>query len=354
MKKVMKSMSVFLSFGVLLFTACNKDEAVKSAAELQKETRSDADEYAADIFSPKDESFKEIFLESRRENTEVFEVEASEPITIVTEGGVILELDEYGLETAEGETVEGRVEVYFNGITDNGQMVIQDRGTTGINEDGSGESALISGGEFFIEIRRGGELLVLNSPLTVSVPTDDPDPEMQLFVEAEDTGDDLLWEVAPDRPLTVVDREPVGEGDGGTFFQFNIFPELGNQWRGINIDKFNADRCEPGDATEVTVELPLGNDPSNSKVYIIECGGTNRVLTLWRWDAASNSFLSPGAGICPDICVHFILVTNVSGTLEYSIHQSVIIPPGSHTEVFTPPFTAGSAASLAALINALP
>jgi len=358
MKNKLRLMSVLLSCGALLFSACNKEETVEPLAESDQQTRAhDAElmvDYADDMFIPKEDEFAAIFDENRFNNTEVFEADANEPITIVTEGGVILELPANALETEGGEIVEGGVRVFFNGITDRAEMVIQDRGTTGINLDGTGESSLFSGGEFFIEIRSGVEPLVLNAPMTVSVPTADPDPEMQLFVEAEGTGDDLLWQLAPDRPVTIVDREPIGEGDGGTYFQFNILPALGNQWGWINIDKFNADRCTPDDASEVSVELPAGNDPTNSKVYIIECGQTNRVLTLWRWDAATNSFLSPGAGICPDLCVHFILVTNVNGTLEYSIHSSVTINPGSHTEVFTAPFTAGSSASLAALINALP
>jgi len=352
MKRVIKSMSILLGCGVLLFTACKKEKAIEQVDEQTVHTMGaiDADRWE---FIPKNDDFAAIFKENQKANTEVFTVNANERIFIETEGGVILELAANALENADGGLIEGNVRVFFNGLTDRGQMVVQDRGTSGINEDGTGVTALSSGGEFFIQIRQGGEALVLNKPLGVSVPTDAPDPDMQMFVAAEGTGDDLVWKLAEDKPLEVIEREG-GDGGGGTYYHYDLLPDLGNQWPPCNIDKFNSG-C-PGALSDVSVNVPAGYDPTNTELYMIPCGSVApwRIANFDNWNAATNSFEEHGGRICEGACVHFVLVTNVGGTLEYEVHTSVTITPGAHVEVFTAPFTPITASALVAIINALP
>lgn len=343
MKKVMKSMGILLGCGVLFFAACNKEEAAEQAAEKTVQTRSGE---ALGEFIPKEDGFANMFEENREANTEVYTVNANEPIFVTTEAGVTLELPANALDYPGGGTVEGEVTILFNGLMDAGQMIIQDRATSGINEDGEGVSALESAGEFFIEIQQGGEPLVLNAPLRVTVPTDDINPDMRVFVEAEGTGDDLVWELDEEREIEA------GEGEGGFTYGYEILPDLGNQWRGCNIDAFS--NCASGAYSDVRVEVPMGYDPTNTEVYMIPCGPIMQIANFDNWDAASNSFLEHGGRTCEGMCVHFVLVTNASGSLEYEIHQSVTINPGSHVEVFNAPFAAISPNALVALINALP
>lgn len=350
MKKVIRSMSILLGCGVLLLTSCDKDEAVlEQTVDQTTQTRAVED---LGEFIPKNADFAAIFQENRMENTEAFVVNANEDITVTTAGGVVLELRANSLENMEGAIVEGEVTIFFNGLTDDGQMIVQDRATSGLNEAGDGVAALITGGEFFIEVQQGGEALVLNAAMAVNVPVVDPDPDMRMFAEADRTGDDLVWVLDEERALDVVERG--GEGGGGTFYRYEILPDLGDQWRGWNIDKFNRDNCPGGPYSFVSVKVPVGYNPTNTEAYMIPCATNGQISNFDNWNSATNSFEEHGGLVCEGLCVHFIVVTNVGGSLEYAIHTSVTINPGAHVEVFTGPFASITPNALVVLINSLP
>lgn len=348
-KNVFKAIGFAMLASGMIFLSCKKENVAGDAEAANKEIntnqRAAADELGE--FLPKDDRFASLFEVNREANTERFTVNANEPIAIEIPGVISIRLEENALVRADGSLVEGEVDVFVNAITNRGEMLIQDRGTSGIDESGAGVGALQSAGEFFIRVEQDGEELGLLKPMDVEVGNGPVDPDMRLFVEAEGTGDDLVWELDREQEL-----EFGKGGERGYAYGYQILPDLGNQWAGCNIDRFITDWACP--KSHVSVNVPPGYDPSNTEVYLIPCGTQGQLANFDNWDAATNSFEEHGGQICDGTCVHFILVTNVGGGLQYEIHSSVIINPGSHTEVFTAPFASITASALAALINALP
>jgi hypothetical protein len=330
-----------MAVGMLFLASCNKENIVDNTEneDNQSQIRTLARLEGDFEFERKDDRFADIFNTNRAENTERFVVDANRRISIVTFDGAQIDIPANAFIYESREVVEGEVTIFFNLITDRGEMIVQDRATSALSRDGERIEAIESGAEVFINVEKDGEVVFLQKPMDIKIPTDEPLEEMQVFVEAEGTGDDLVWVVDEERRVVVGEKE--GEGGRGDYvYGYQILPDLGDQWAGCNIDRFVDWTCP--DRTTVNVEIPTGYDPTNTEVYMIPVGGMNMVANFDLWDAATNSFSEHGGQICVGQDVHFVLVTNYGGGLQYEIHTTTI-SPGGHVEVFTAPFASISA-----------
>ena len=342
----MKSMIV-LGLSAMALISCNKDEVKNAPIDDVANNRAFAiDELGAymDMASePKNDEFAGFYSDMTESRTQWFEVETNTEFTITGDNGTVLSAREGDWYNAHGDRVEGIVKIELIEVLNKTDMILLDKATSGVTEDGSAIDALGSGGEIFVRATLDGEEVELGGALRVEVPTTTPDYDMIKFVEADGTGDNLLWVVA-DEP----DMEVEGEGDGGEGDYVTAYNILPGEWGWTNIDKWYSDPCLK---TDIFVEVPAGYDATNTEVYLSYDGDPGRLANFDMWDSGVNMFTEHYGQICIGLDCHFIAVSNASGTLEYGIQGATIV--NGHVEVFSG-FTPTTEAALITAINGLP
>jgi hypothetical protein len=342
----MKSMIV-LGLGVMALFSCDKEEATISPVDNVVNNRSfDYDELGAYLDMTgreKDDEFARFYDEMTETRTQNFVVEANRPFTITGADGTVLSSPDGDWRTADGDRIEGEVRFELIEVFNKADMILLDKATSGVTEDGTAIDALISGGEIFVRATAAGTEVELAGALRVEVQTTSPDYDMIKFVEADVPGDDLLWEVADDPTMDVEERE--GEGEGDFVTAYDILP---GEWGWTNIDKWAADPCAK---TDIFVDVPAGHDASNTEVYLSYDGDPGRLANFDMWDSTVDMFTEHYGQICIGLDCHFVAVSNAGGSLEYAIQGATIV--NGHIEVIGG-FTPISEAALIAAINALP
>lgn len=338
--------------GVLALASCSK-ENVSAGENLEETTNNNnrAAEFDIDALGayvemtgiPRGDESTIFYEEMAASRTQTFTVSAESAVSVTGVGGTNLSCGAFNFVNSYGDVIEGPVEIELIEVFDKASMVLLDKATSGVTEDGSGITALVSGGEIYVRATQGGVEVNLIDPMRVTVPTDTPDPDMLKFVEADPGNEDLLWAVAEDGRDMEVEEDRGGEGEGDYVTSFNILP---GEWGWTNIDKWAADPCAK---TDIFVEVPAGHDPTNTEVYLSYDGDPGRLANFDMWDG--SRFTEHYGQICLGLDCHFIAVTNIGGSLAYDIHPATIT--ASHVEVFTS-FTPISEAGLIAAINALP
>lgn len=343
----MKSMFV-LGLCAMAFISCDKEETSNAPIDEVVNNRSFAfDEVGAYLDMTgreKEGEFAAFYSDMTESRTQTFGVEANAPFTVVGDGGTTLSSADGDWRNSDGDRVEGEVRITLIEVFNKADMILLDKATSGVTEDGTAIDALISGGEIFVKATIGGQEVELNGALRVEVPTDVADYDMIKFVEADVPGDDLLWVVADDPAMDVEERE--GEGAEGDYVTgYDILP---GEWGWSNIDKWASDPCAK---TDIFVEVPAGHNPTNTEVYLSYDGDPGRLANFDMWDSSVDMFTEHYGQICIGLDCHFVAVTNIGGSLEYAIQGATIV--NGHIEVIGG-FTPTTEAALIAAINALP
>lgn len=291
----------------------------------------------------------ELVEDARDDLAQYFTANPTEFTEIRGEEGTVVFLWPNSLETAEGELVEGDVEIELIEIYGKSSMLITDVPTNGLN--GEGEVAqLVSGGEFYVNATQNGENLELNRSYMVIAPTENtggPDMDMELFKMKEDGPDGKdLWVEA--EPVNGEEQVDVGKGDadGGSGEYSFLTQEFG--WS--NIDRWYSD---PRPKTTIHVDVPDGWDDENSGVFL-SYDGENTLARFDTYDESTELF-SEHYGLIPiGLEVHVIFMTESEGTWSYAIQQTTIVD--NHVSVFDDPnaFIETDTDGLIAAIDALP
>jgi len=343
--------SLFMvGLGALALASCNKEEVNTDSPEVNEVVNNRAAAVDIEMLGayvemteiPKNDEFTNFYHEMTETRKQVFNVSANEPVSIEGANGTRLICGENNFVYEWGGVVEGEIQIEMIEVFNKADMILLDKATSGVTEDGAAIDALISGGEIFVRATQGGSEVNLMSPMRVEVPTTSPDTDMIKFVEIDQRGDNLLWGVAED-PAMRVEEDRKGEGEGNFVTAYDILP---GEWGWTNIDKWASDPCAK---TEIFVEVPGGHDPSNTEVYLSYDGEPGRLANFDTWDG--SRFSEHYGQICIGLDCHFVAVTNVGGSLEYAIQAATIT--SGHTEVISS-FTPISEAALIAAINALP
>lgn len=259
-------------------------------------------------------SLREIAL---RQHTETALFNAEDGISFTSDDGATIRIPADCL-TLDGNMVTGEVELTFSDIYQRRDMLPTNKPTMGLKPNGD-KAMLITGGEFFIEVRKDGVLLDSGCTFQLRVPVDNTggaDPEMILWKGIIDENGNLTWE----------EIEP--NGNARLFIENDFYTVFAGEFGWTNIDRFYSD---PRDKTTMMVEVPEGFDDTNSAVYISYDGEPNALAQLDTFDEQSGIFSEHYGQIPIGLQVHLIFATAEGENWRYAI-QGVTI---TENEVYT-------------------
>ena len=244
--------------------------------------------------------------------------------------------------TKNGNPVTGDVVVEFAEIFDRGSMLVTNRPTMGVMNNGD-KALLISGGEFYINITQGGVSLESGCSFSVQIPaalTGAADNEMILWEGTVDNEGNLAWE----------ENVPNGQQEEGLFVEGANYYCFLQDFGWSNVDRFYND---PRPKTTILVDVPEGFDNENSAVYLSYNEEGNALAQLDTYDEETGLFSEHYGQIPIGLECHVIFVSEGDGEWIYAIKAVTIEEDGIIT--FTDAdLDSATEAELIALINALP
>lgn len=321
---------VLLSF--LLLTSCKSDEP---------EDKED---------KPDGIALNERFKDNRKEAVQEFVVNAENGGTITGLQGTKVHFlpNSIGL---NGNPVTGDFTVELVEIYGKSAMVLQNMSSKGKKPNGD-EEALNSAGEFFINAKQNGTQLEILNPVNIDsrgiLPADwEP---MNVFRAGDDLEDEDLWQEADENGDGENDQAEGREGEGTvngqqTMVLFSNFSISSFGWS--NLDRwYNF----AGQLTDLFVDVPTGYDDTNCKVYLSYDGETG-LANMDTYNSNTELFTEHYGRIPVGQEVHFIMLAEINGILQYAIQPATIVD--GHTEIITSlqPITE---ADLTTLLEALP
>lgn len=215
-----------------------------------------------------------------------------------------------------GDLVTGEVELTFVDIYDSKFMAPTNKPTMGLKPNGD-KAMLITGGEFFIEVRKDGILLDAGCSYKLVVPGDNTggaDPEMILWNGLIDDNGDLTWD-----PME--ERGDGHDGGGQIYVEESSYFVFTHNFGWTNIDKFYSD---PREKTTLNVKVPEEFNFANCALYLTYDGEGHALAKLDRFDSETSIFSEHYGQIPIGMNVHLLFVTADGDDYRYAI-QGVTI-----------------------------
>jgi hypothetical protein len=286
------------------------------------------------------------FQENRLDATQEFTLDAASGGVVTGSQGTQITFppNAFGL---NGTPVTGNVKVSLIEIYDRASMLLKDKSTLGIHDNGDKE-ILKSAGEFFIEAEQGSTKLDLLTMAQVqSAPVDfaNLDGNMQIFRGDDNTNGD--WVQTDEDGDGENDKPEIRDGQGATG-EFATYTYNIGTFGWTNLDRWYS---YTGPKTKLFVDVPDGFDKDNCSVYLTYDGEPTALARMDVWDTSLKMFTEHYGYIPIGQQVHIIMVAEIDGQLNYAIQGTTIVD--QHVEVITSlsPITQPA---LEALINALP
>jgi hypothetical protein len=290
------------------------------------------------IETPTADQYKVIRDAAIKSKTQKFSFNVSSgTVTLTSKKGVKLTINGAAL-TNGRVAATGKVNVEYIELFDKGNMLITNKPTMGLMENGD-KALLKSGGMFYVKLTQDGDELFSTEPYTLKVPATKVDNEMTLWVGDVTDPDNLVWKDA---------KTVKGGGlaiDGKTNMYTITFGNFG--W--TNIDKFFRD---PRPKTTMLVAVPDGYDNTNCSVYLSYDGeGQNALAKLDTY--TSEGLFSEHYGQIPiGLACHIIFSTVNNGHWTWAIKPVTITAETTYT--FTvDELVQGTEAQLVAAVNAI-
>lgn len=266
------------------------------------------------------------FAENREKAVQRFTIDPSAGQSIVGEKGTRIEFPEYTFLTLSGDTVRDEVTFELVEIFERKDMILLNKPTNGIQQDGT-EGILTSAGEFFFDAHVADQRVKLGRQVIVYAPKfKEPSQTVELFIGGADLASDEAWlglqlgvGTGSVDPVTNVESFPMILGpqpmppQTDTSLAILREPHFlgGLGWR--NLDYFIDD---PRPKTEVKVSLPDGLSGENTKVFF-SIDGIEDALFLLKPNESNLTFVS-NRTIPIGERVHFIAMTEVDDQITYS------------------------------------
>ncbi|RMA57268.1 hypothetical protein [Ulvibacter antarcticus] len=239
-----------------------------------------------------------------------------------------------------GSPATGAAELTFVEVFDKASMLTANKATMGVLPGGD-RGMIISGGEFYINVKQNGNQLDLTCPMSVIIDaslTGGADPAMTLWDGDVDENGNIVW------------REQDGTGAGGVQGDgseyYANFPNFG--W--TNVDRFYSD---PRPKTTLGVKVPVGYDDANSAVFLSYDGEDNAIAALDTFDHATSIFSEHYGQIPVGLEMHVIFATENEGDWSWAI-MGVTVAADDLYDFTGVALTTGSQSQLEAAILALP
>lgn len=273
------------------------------------------------------------------QQTETALFNAEDGFSFTSNDGAVINIPSNCLKL-NGDLVNGEVELTFIDIYHRKDMLPTNKPVMGYLPNGD-KAALITGGEFFVEVRKDGTLLDAGCMFQLRVPGDltgGTDHDMILWNGIIDDDGNLTWEeFDPNDPgaLYVEEEE---------YFVFR------DQFGWTNIDKFYSDTRPK---TTMKVKVPQGFNNLNSAVYLSYDGEPNALAQLDTFDSQTKIFSEHYGQIPIGLEVHLIFATADGDNWRYAIKGVTISE--NETYVFNLEETqVNTFENMVSAINALP
>ncbi len=182
MKTLKKTLFAFTACAIA-FASCKKDDPVSTP-----------------VNTPSFTTNIKTALSNNAPQAQSFQVNAQFPTPIRTENGAQYLFSSNAFLLPNGTVAVGDVQVQITEHFKNSELVLAGLPTTSNGEQ------LFTGGQFFIEASQNGQSLTASPQynLTADIPTDDPDPLMDLFVGEENADGTVNWLLAEEGNITDV------------------------------------------------------------------------------------------------------------------------------------------------------
>ena len=328
MKSVKQILGLMLVAGMAL-TSCTKDPVL----DVQTNPQPDV---------PTAQEFKNIRDQALQDLVQTTTFNAEDGIVFTSNKGAVLSIGA-GCLQLNGSAATGVAELTFVEAYDRGDMLTANKATMGEMPNGD-MGVLLSGGEFYINIKQNGTQL-------------DPGCGISLMVQANLTGgvdpDMKLWDgnMAPDGTIVWEEDEGGANGqDNGVFGEGNEYYAYFDEFGWTNVDRFYND---PRPKTTLQVKIPNGYDDANSAVYLSYDGEPNALAQLDTFDHATSIFSEHYGQIPVGLEMHVIFVTEDNGQWKWAI-KGVTVAANDLYVFTTADLVTGTKAQLIAAINALP
>lgn len=328
MKSVKQILGLMLATGMAL-TSCTKDPVLEAQTDPQFE-------------GPTAQEFKDIRDEALQDLIQTAQFNAEDGIVFTSSKGAVLAIGSVCL-TNNGGPAVGPAELTFVEAYDKADMLTANKATMGVMPNND-MGILVSGGEFYINVKQNGTQLDLTCGISLVIPaglTAGADPEMKLWDGNMAANGTVVWEE---------DEGGTNGQDNGVFAEGNEYYAYFDQFGWTNVDRFYND---PRPKTTLQVKIPDGYDDANSAVYLSYDGEPNALAQLDTFDYATSIFSEHYGQIPIGLEMHVIFVTEESGQWKWGIKGVTVA--ANDLYVFTAAdLVTGTKAQLVAAIQALP
>jgi hypothetical protein len=269
-------------------------------------------------------------------HTEYATFNAEDGISFTSNDGAVINIPSNCL-SLNGNPVTGEVELTFIDLYAKEDMMATNKPTMGLKPNGD-KAVLVSGGEFFIEVKKNNVLLDMGCTYQLTVPlanTGGEDPDMTLWKGLIDDNGDLTWDEQDNQELLV---------------QGTNYVVFGNEFGWTNIDRFYSD---PRPKTSMKVTVPEGFEFKNSAVYLSYDGEPNALAKLDTYDSITKIFSEHYGQIPIGLEAHIIFATAEGDDWRYAI-QAVTITDNQIYSFVMEDTEVNTYENLVLAINALP
>ncbi len=260
--------------------------------------------------------------------TQHFTIDATTGGQIKGTQGTIVEFPASAFLTAANGVVTGTVDIELIEIYTRSSMLLTQKATIGKKDNGD-KDVLISGGEFYVNVTKDGNVLKPESTYTIIVPTNNtggPDVEMNMFNGVEECENDtcnMVWVEQKDRKIEIGEFQDVGG-------VFSAYYAIQSKFGWTNIDKWYND---PRTKTTIFVEVPEGYDNTNCALFIVYDGEPTALGRFDKYDDETNRFTEHYGLIPIGLNVHIILVSIIDDEIHYAMKGTTIVE--NHIEVIS-------------------
>ena len=289
------------------------------------------------------------FFESQKEKSQLFTINASQYQSISGEKGMQFYFNPLSFKDANGNIVQGDVEIELIEILSKSEMIKSNKPTNYIGNpnDPSDNNLLVSGGEFYFNATKNGKQLILSQPIYTRIPTDNPSYDMKLFTGSTSDSIGMEWSSIDSSSVTVT-ADTTGTGNGYTppfWYEFSF-----DQFGWINCDYF----MRPGNYQGPMVDLQVylnGLDSMNyqNTTVFMAIQSVNSVARMNSVGGSNFGFQFTNIPIGTSVDV--LAMSEINGDYYYSLGNAVVSANDPHIEnLQMQPITL---AQLTAIINNL-
>lgn len=339
----MKKMIITLMTMSLIFVSCDSETSNQEDSALKSSTTA----ISSDLKALRDEALKDI----NQGGTIYYDSKEGAQFTTASKTSIVIPPG--SIQTRDGKDFDGNIDIDYIEIFERHKMVVTNKPTMARSSNGIDKELLVTGGEFYLDIKNKDESVNIVKPIKINISTAESNADpvgMVLWNGDIDDKDDLTWDSADKDDLVFENDGEVfrGKGDGS---MYDVLMQGSSNFGWCNIDRLVS---WPGQKTPIGVIVPSGFDQSNASVYLAIEGEENMLAQFDTFDPSTNTF-GEHYGLVPvGLDCHIIFVGEQGGNYVYSILSTTIGNNATYSIPTSSLITTSNYSQLENAIQALP